>query len=472
MAMTHLRLRAAFVVLALTATGLVNSTVAVTESQAAVNTDAYIARAAEAAKASKAKFGVPRAVTIAQSILESGWGRSGLTTKYKNYFGIKCAALVSPYQKGCVALKSYEYVKGKKKLYVSRFRIYSSMEKSFLDHGRLLDYNDRYNKAFKYPNDPDQFIREVHKAGYATDPNYSKSVIALMKRYNLYRFDKVSTKPKVDPNKALLTKLAPLAQRSEAATGVPSSVTIAQGLFHSAAGKSSVATKAKNYFGMICGKVKSTVTKKCVTIGGTKYRSYASLADSVKDHGIVLSTRPRYAKAMKLTSSPKAFLTAVAKAGWSSGKTYTKSVYALITKYGLTKYDLLISSTLKAKQTGAKVTALQHLLVHSGHKVGTTGYFGTDTVAAVKAYQKAKGLPVTGKADPLTLTKLTPDVKSGAKGATVAALSALLTSRGYKVTSTTTFGATTLKSVKSLQKKFKLTQDGVVGERTWAVLFG
>lgn len=469
--MTHLRLRAAFVALALTATGLVSSTTGVTESQA-VDTDNYIARAAEAAKASKAKFGVPRAVTIAQSILESGWGRSGLTTKYKNYFGIKCAALVSPYQKGCVALKSYEYVKGKKKLYVSRFRVYSSMEKSFLDHGRLLEYNDRYNKAFKYPNDPDQFIREVHKAGYATDPNYAKSVIALMQRYDLYRYDKVSTKPRTDPNKALITKLAPLAQRSEAATGVPSSVTIAQGLFHSNSGRSSVATEAKNYFGMVCGKVKSTVTKKCVTIGGTKYRKYASIADSVKDHGIVLSTRPRYAKAMKLSGNPKAFLTAMAKAGWSSGKNYTKSVYALITKYGLTKYDLLISTTLKAGAKSAKVTALQHLLAHSGRKVGRTGYYGTDTVAAVKAVQKAKGLPVTGKADPLTLTRLTPDVNPGAKGNPAAAVQALLKSRKYPVNAKASLTGTTQKSVKALQKKYKLTQDGIVGERTWAVLFG
>jgi peptidoglycan hydrolase-like protein with peptidoglycan-binding domain len=35
-----------------------------------------------------------------------------------------------------------------------------------------------------------------------------------------------------------------------------------------------------------------------------------------------------------------------------------------------------------------------------------------------------------------------------------------------------TFGAKTLKSVKALQKKYKLTRDGIVGERTWALLFG
>ena len=213
--MTHptVRIRATLLAVALVSAGAVSVTTGTTDSEAAVDYEAYIAKAAEAAKASKKKYGVPRAVTIAQSMLESGWGRSGLTTKYNNYFGIKCGATISPYQKGCVALASYEYVKGKKKKYVSRFRTYSSMEKSFLDHGRLLDYADRYNPAFKYPNDPNKFIRAVHKAGYATDPNYSTLVINLMKKWNLYRFDVVK-KAKTDPNRALITKLAPAAQRA------------------------------------------------------------------------------------------------------------------------------------------------------------------------------------------------------------------------------------------------------------------
>jgi flagellum-specific peptidoglycan hydrolase FlgJ len=470
--MTPLRLRAAFAVLALTAAGLVSGTVAATQSKAVVDTNNYIARAADAAKASKAKYGVPRAVTIAQSILESGWGRSGLTTKYKNYFGIKCSPLVSPYQTGCVAVKSYEYVKGKKKLYVSRFRTYSSMEKSFLDHGRLLDYADRYNAAFKYPNDPDRFIREVHKAGYATDPNYSKSVIALMQRYNLYRYDGITTVPGVDPNTVLIASLAPLAQRNEAATGVPASVTIAQGLFHSGSGRNTLATRAKNYFAMVCGKVRSKVASGCLTVNGTRYNRYGSLNDSVTDQGIVLSTRPRYAKAMKLAGDPKAFLSAVAKAGWSSSTRYVSTVYKLISRYGLTKFDLNISTTLTKGGRGAKVTALQHLLNNAGQKVSTTGYFGTSTVAAVKAYQKRQGLPITGRADPLTLTRITPDVSSGMKGSRVASVQVLLKARKYTVNSTHTFAATTLKAVKALQKKYRLTQDGVVGERTWGVLFG
>lgn len=473
--MTHptVQLRAAFLAIALVGAGITTATVGASDSEAAVDYEGYIAKAAQAATASKKKYGVPRAVTIAQSILESGWGLSGLTTKYNNYFGIKCGATVSPYQKGCVSLASYEYVKGKKKKYVSRFRVYSSMEKSFLDHGRLLDYADRYNPAFKYKNDPDKFIRAVHKAGYATDPNYSTLVINTMKRWNLYRFDApAKPKAKPDPNKALIASLAPLAQRNQAATKVPASVTIAQALYHSNSGKSTVTKKTKNYFGLLCGGVKSKVSTGCVKVNGTKYRKYKSMSASVADQGTVLSTGSRYKAAMKGSKNPKKFLTAIAKAGWSKNKSYATKVYALITKYGLTKYDLLISTTLKQGNSGAKVTALQNLLIKAGHKVKATGYFGTDTVKAVKAYQKKRKLSVTGKADPLTLTRLTPDVRKGAKGAQVTAVHTLLKSRHYKVNAGSSFGAKTLKAVKSLQKKTKLPQTGIVSVKTWGKLFG
>jgi flagellar protein FlgJ len=50
--------------------------------------------------------------------------------------------------------------------------------------------NSRYKNAFKYSTNPDQFAREIHKAGYATSPSYANDLIALMKQYNLYRYDR------------------------------------------------------------------------------------------------------------------------------------------------------------------------------------------------------------------------------------------------------------------------------------------
>lgn len=467
------RVRPVLLALTLAFTGVAGGTVGASDSAAAIDYQRYIARAAEAAKASKKLYGVPRAVTIAQSILESGWGRSGLSAKQNNYFGIKCSALVSPYQRGCVSLKSYEYVKGKKKKYVSRFRIYSSMERSFLDHGRLLNRADRYNAAFRYTKDPDRFIREVHKAGYATDPKYATSVINLMRKWNLYRFDSAPRKAaRPDPNLALIRTVAPLAQRTEAATGVPSSVTIAQALYHSSAGRSTLAKKARNYFGLTCKGRSKHAKKACLKQGKSKYRTYASLKNSVADQAAVLSTTKHYAAAMKKRNSPKAFLNAIAKARWSTKKSYAGTVYKLITRYGLTKYDLLINITLKQGSRGAKVIALQHLLRARGAKVKTTGYFGTDTRSAVRSYQKRAKLPVTGKADPLTLTRLTPDVRKGSKGSAVNSLHRLLRGRTYTVDKGSAFGVKTQKAVKTLQKRTKLPTTGIVSVRTWGVLFG
>ena len=50
--------------------------------------------------------------------------------------------------------------------------------------------NWRYAPALKFKDDPDTFAREIHKAGYATAPNYAEKLIALMRQYNLYRFDR------------------------------------------------------------------------------------------------------------------------------------------------------------------------------------------------------------------------------------------------------------------------------------------
>ncbi|MEZ5089585.1 MAG: peptidoglycan-binding domain-containing protein [Micropruina sp.] len=102
----------------------------------------------------------------------------------------------------------------------------------------------------------------------------------------------------------------------------------------------------------------------------------------------------------------------------------------------------------------------------------TTGYFGTDTRSAVRSYQKRAKLPVTGKADPLTLTRLTPDVRKGSKGSAVNSLHRLLRGRTYTVDKGSAFGVKTQKAVKTLQKRTKLPTTGIVSVRTWGVLFG
>jgi flagellum-specific peptidoglycan hydrolase FlgJ len=69
------------------------------------------------------------------------------------------------------------------------FRAYNNIYESVEDHGRFLRENARYAAAFNHTNNPDEFARAIHRAGYATDPAYSTKLINIMKKYDLYRFD-------------------------------------------------------------------------------------------------------------------------------------------------------------------------------------------------------------------------------------------------------------------------------------------
>jgi uncharacterized protein YraI len=151
----------------------------------------YIAAAVAPAQQGYREFHVPASVTIAQSILESSWGRSGLTASDRNYFGIKCfGGSPGPIASGCHTYATYECTPGCYPTYAS-FRTYASITDSFRDHGSFLTTNSRYRPAFNYSNNADQFLYEIKRAGYATDPNYVSKVQNLMRQYNLYQYDRI-----------------------------------------------------------------------------------------------------------------------------------------------------------------------------------------------------------------------------------------------------------------------------------------
>jgi flagellar protein FlgJ len=151
---------------------------------------AFISWAATHARASRSRYKVPVSVAVAQAINESGWGRSSLTTQGNAYFGIKCFGTPGPVAAGCRPYHTSECDNDDCFATTGTFRVYRSAARSFLDHGRFLRVNPRYQPAFRHTASPDRFAREIHKAGYATDPRYSDKLIALMREYDLYRFDR------------------------------------------------------------------------------------------------------------------------------------------------------------------------------------------------------------------------------------------------------------------------------------------
>jgi flagellum-specific peptidoglycan hydrolase FlgJ len=156
-------------------------------------------RLREAVAASEAR-GVPAAVVVAQAVLESGWGRSGLTRKGNAFFGIKADAAWrgAVYSGTTREFEGGAYVtyRGTDQVYASReaalaagahpatlFRAYPTFEDSVADHVEFFYRNRRYHgclRAYQERRDPREFARCIHQAGYATGPRYADSLIRLM----------------------------------------------------------------------------------------------------------------------------------------------------------------------------------------------------------------------------------------------------------------------------------------------------
>jgi flagellar protein FlgJ len=141
----------------------------------------FIASAAGLAQHSQREYGVPASVTIAQAILESGWGRSSLASTHKNYFGIKCFNQ-GPIATGCGPIRGATAGS-------DPYRTYASVGDSFRDHTRLLTSGPRYQTALRHSGDANQFAVEIHRAGYATSPTYAADLQRVMTIYDLYQYD-------------------------------------------------------------------------------------------------------------------------------------------------------------------------------------------------------------------------------------------------------------------------------------------
>ena len=155
---------------------------------------AFISLVAPGAIAAQRRYGIPAAVTIAQAIDESGWGRSVLATADHNLFGIKGAG------PGRDMLPTREHENGVWVTRTAPFRIYRNVAESIEDHGRLLATDPAYRPAMASRGRPDAFATALTGV-YATDPGYGSSLIALMRLYNLYRYD-AATAPAAPPGDA------------------------------------------------------------------------------------------------------------------------------------------------------------------------------------------------------------------------------------------------------------------------------
>ena len=126
-------------------------------------------------------------------------------------------------------------------------------------------------------------------------------------------------------------------------SGIPASVTLAQGILETECGNSELVKKSNNHFGIKC---KSTWTGESVThtddAPNECFRKYNNPEASYKDHSDYLKTSPRYAALFQLDPSDyKGWAYGLKRAGYATNPQYPQIVISNIEKYNLHQYDNL-----------------------------------------------------------------------------------------------------------------------------------
>lgn len=146
---------------------------------------AYIEKYKHIALEHEKRYGIPASITLAQGLLESNAGTSGLTRSSNNHFGIK--ALGGWHGRVYKCHDDERYANGKPKK--SSFRCYRSAEESFEAHSQLLT-NRHYRSLLSFSvYDYRSWAFGLKRKGYATAADYAEALIGIIDENRLYKIN-------------------------------------------------------------------------------------------------------------------------------------------------------------------------------------------------------------------------------------------------------------------------------------------
>ena len=122
---------------------------------------------------------------IAQAIIESGWGKSGLASKYHNYFGLKCGS--SWKGKSVNMTTKEEYKVGTITNIRDNFRVFDDFDDGIRGYFEFI--NTRRYANLKGVKNPEEYVRHLKADGYATSSKYVDNIMRVIRDNKLTRFD-------------------------------------------------------------------------------------------------------------------------------------------------------------------------------------------------------------------------------------------------------------------------------------------
>ena len=134
------------------------------------------------------KLGVTAEIILSQAALETGWGKHVITEGEKSSFNLFNIKADQSWQGERMGKTSMEYIHGKPVQQISDFRAYHSFEQSFADYANFIQNNPRYkmkpeqslHRSIRTAIQDSDYIKTLHKAGYATDPDYANKVLRVL----------------------------------------------------------------------------------------------------------------------------------------------------------------------------------------------------------------------------------------------------------------------------------------------------
>ncbi len=422
--------------------------------------DKFIAGVVAPAQAAQRTYGVPASVSIAQAIEASDWGTSSVAKNAKNYFDTRCSASMTAAQFASLADAQVgkPYVLGAEAAISNtdpaKFDCSELVEWLFGRSGnRITDLAAaQYNVTKKVTGSP-KVGDLVFLRNNPARSNGIGHVAVLTKKLSNGDWRVIEARGRASG--VVRTTLSYWKKRRYyAGLRRLSSFVLA--------GKDGVTASAASTLQAGCVTVSGTRYAKYTSVKN----SFAAHAVAVSQDAAysaaraVIGDQPAYVTAIAKVVQPKN------AAGYAQRINELIAQYDL-RDYDVVPFNLVLTSGA----SGAKVTATQHLLGAAGYTVSTTGTFDSATVSAVKKFQKAKGLESDGEAGPKTLTTLTTKISSGARGGSVTALSTLLSAVGYRTGSPSSFGTDTVAAVKAFQAAVGRPVTGSVDDNTWAALY-
>lgn len=294
----------------------------------------YVSVFARTAVEQMEEHGIPASITLAQGLLESAAGKSDLTKRSNNHFGIKCTSdWTGP------TTSHDDDKKG------DCFRVYDDPADSYRDHSLFLK-RPHYAPLFELSKtDYKGWAHGLKRCGYATDPAYPTKLIKLIEDYDLARYDKMKASQVEEPTEELVKQYT-YSVKKKTNTVLPFSKTTQSKQTQSSSRQSTTTTRSSSSESSM-GTVSATRERKIHKANKCKYiiaRENDTYAIISKEYNIAESRLRSFNEAGKL-SEPRQGERIYLENKRNKGETATHKV-----KKGETMRDISQAEGIKLKK--------------------------------------------------------------------------------------------------------------------------